>query len=77
MNPTEHGSRAEALRIAIAAFPTLREAELHCEDFSLTPNPPVPTLQEQCDQIGEEMLASARRLTNDPEHLAKIKKLLF
>jgi histone acetyltransferase (RNA polymerase elongator complex component) len=68
LSPDQRRSRARA------AFPTLREAELHCYGFETQP---VPTRQEQHDQIGERMLASARRLATDPEHLAKIKKLLF
>jgi len=35
------------------------------------------TPQEQSDRIAELVLASARRLASDPEHLAEIKKLLF
>jgi type IV pilus biogenesis protein CpaD/CtpE len=44
--------------------------------LDLSPRPPL-TLQEQSDQIAELVLASARRLANDPECLARIKKLLF
>jgi hypothetical protein len=68
LSPDERHSRVRA------AFPTLREAELHCYGFEAQPG---PSRQEQYDQIGEQMLASARRLANDPEHLAKTKKLLF
>jgi len=35
------------------------------------------TLQEQSDRLAELMLASAQRLANDPDVLARIKKLSF
>ncbi len=45
----------------------------------MQPEPPaLPlTLQEQLDQLGAEVLASAQRLATDPEHLKAITEMLF
>jgi hypothetical protein len=49
------------------------------EVSAIPPEPLAPslTLQEQIDQFGAEILASAQRLATDPEHLKAIRKRLF